>query len=212
MAEIKSHNNEAQSPVKKLLVPDFLQLTTYAMVSILLLAIMRLGEIWGWFSKSVSKPNTSDQFASNPTMLHNVWESVSQGRTPQVIFWIIVGISVYGFVWFLWNISNNVRNDLIAGDYVHPRNYDTKKYWQSLIARKIFFVLAVMIFIFYLVVYIKLFALMAALCQNTISDFEVEKSLSILISCPLVGAVLTHILVVIARIAMNSWRTIYIDL
>lgn len=212
MAEIKSHNTSSKDAIKSLLIPTLVEAFFYLFVSVLLLALLKVETIWKSVKDSLSSTTMSREVVTNNIPAHSFWQSVSDSRLPQILFWVAVGLLMYGLVWFVWNLSNNVRNDIVADDYVHPRTYNRRRYWQSLIVRKAFFAVSIIVLIIYVIVFFNMFSVMADLCHTAIKEFEPKSSLGVLISSPLVGGLLIHFLVVLGRITLNAWRTIYIDL
>lgn len=212
MLEIKSHNSSPTQAFRSLLVPSLTEALLYLFISMLLLALLKAQAIWHWVTGNLATSSSSSIPAAHPSAIHSFWTFISQGRLPQILFWITVGIVVYSLIWFAWNIINNVRNDIVAADYVHPRSYNRKGYWESVLARKAVFVISVIVLFSYAVVVFKLFLVMADLSYAAIESSTLLNSLTLVASSALVGALSIYFLVVLGRLVGNSWQAIYKDL
>lgn len=66
---------------------------------------------------------------------------LSRGRLSEILFWGIVGTSVYFVLWLVRNVWVNIHNDFAVDKFQHPLNYDKTKYWQTVVRYKLAFIL-----------------------------------------------------------------------
>jgi hypothetical protein len=178
MQSLQSHNSIGATD-KRFLLPGGWQILLYALISVLLLIAFNLKAAWHYLNNSVLKPEggLDNILAHQAPGVHKVLNSVSQSILLQFVFWLFVGCAIYIFIWFAKNIAINVLNDIVADNYVHPKSYNRALYWESVIARKIFFGLSVFLLFTYIVVAIKLLSLLANLCYDRVVSFNATQSL-----------------------------------
>lgn len=207
--KFKSHNSFFEA-FKGFLVPDPTGVVLYFSVSVVLLGLLNSKALWHWLNGSlvVSDSGAALPVTYTPT-IDRLWAFVSESQLLQVLFWVVVGIVAYTLVWFVWNVINNLRNDIVASDYVHPSSYTRLNYWRSVLASKVIFVVSIIVLLVYLVLFFKLFSVIANLSLSAVDNFRLINSLVLLISSPLAGTFLIYFLVILGRVAKNSWESIY---
>jgi hypothetical protein len=212
--ENKIESNSSIDKDVTFFLPTVYQVILYFLVSCLLLIMLNLGKAWKYLNDTVLKPQggLDSVIATNTPSLHKILNSISQSIILQVIFWVFVGCVVYVLIWFVKNITINILNDITADQYVHPKSYHRSSFWSSIIARRIFFWISVIILIVYLSVSMRFIAYLANICYDAVVKFSpLQSSLDILESALVVTGII-YILVVILHIAVNSWRLMYKDL
>lgn len=215
MEDIHSYNSRAAPGIKQLLVPSPAQIFLNLIIGILILALLNIKGIWQFFTTGVTADSTID-FGSLindrlPWVTGFIY-NLTHGRIIQVLFWLFVGCIVYMMIWFLGNFFTNIRNDIVADEYVHPQFYNRVGYWGSVFARKIFFISIVMVLIAYIYAGLKLIASLAALSYQSISIFQLPMSMVVLAGSIMGVAIAIQVFQVLFKISKNSWQVIYKDL
>lgn len=213
--EIQSFNSKNTRLVSRgLLVPNVAQAVFYALIGLLVLAALNGQEIWHYFNHNILSIQSGAGITINENsgFLAQAVNSVSRSRAPQIIFWVFVGCGAYTLVWLTGNIFTNIRNDFVADEYIHPPGYSHAKYWKSVLARKIFFSLTLLLLLIYVYTLVRLFPLLAAACQRAVENFSPTSSLLKLAGALLAATIIIHLFVFMVRLLMNSWKFIFRDL
>jgi hypothetical protein len=213
MKPIESHNSIGVTN-KKFLLPGGWQIFLYTLISTLILIALNIKAAWKYLNDSVLTPEGGlDSIIANQSPgAHKFLNALSQSILLQFVFWLFVGCGVYIFIWFAKNIAINVLNDIVADKYVHPKSYNRAMYWESIIARKIFFGLSVFMLLTYLAASTKLLFLLANLCHDKVITFHASHSIPILALALLATTALVYALILLLHTVVNSWRLIYRDL
>lgn len=213
MAVIKSHNTENITLERQLFLPSLIEMLLYILTSVILLLASNVKAIWDYLSFDPAGQHKAAALingSGNETSAGILGSSL-QGRLGQMIIWGVVGVAIYVVIWFLRNTIINLRNDLVADEFVHPRSYNRSRYWQSIIARKAFFGFMSIVFIGFIYLLFKLFPVLSSMFFFGTHQLD-QSHITQLVGSLLALAVLLHVLVVLARMTINSWRYIYSDL
>lgn len=206
----KSYNTTVGATAKPYLLPGIAQILLYLLLSILLLLALNARNIWRYFSDTVVI--SQSQLEPSSSWISRTWDSVLHGIWLQILFWILVGCLVYIFIWFLSNIIANIRNDIIADDYKHPAFYSHYKFWESVLARKVFFGVSLTLLIIYFFFFARMTKLLAQLCYSAFSNFSWTSSLQSTVGAIISCAFLIYILILLLHITANAWRVTFKDL
>jgi len=208
---VKSNNSDSKDLVRQFIVPSPLQAVIYLLVSMLLLVLIKARAIWEALGGSILIEQSSGAAANTPAST-NIWGQISNSPIPQIVFWGAIGMIMYAVVWFAWNIITNLRNDMAADEFVHPKNYDRSKYWKTVLARKGFFAASVLLIAIYLYALAKFLPVIADASYSDIASFSFPSSVIGLVLYFLVIGALIHLFVLLIRVMANAWRSIYKDL
>jgi hypothetical protein len=210
---ISSYNSSIE--FRDNLFPGMMQLIFCTLLAIILLAILNGRAIWTYLTTGLA-PNSTVDLGSvinrYAPWTYKVFDFVTHGRVSQMLFWVFVGCVAYMLIWLGGNVLTNIRNDIVADAYVHPKFYNRSGYWSSILSRKVFFVCLMIIFLIFLYTFGRLAQVMANLTFQSIADFEVVRSLLTIAGSILGLAVLIYCLTLLLRIIRNTWRYIYKDL
>jgi hypothetical protein len=199
---------------KQFILPNGVQLLLYLLIGVLLLMLLNIGKIWTYLNTVILSPEGGlDSILANQVpWLHNLLNRLSQSVALQFLFWLCVGCIIYIFLWFVKNIFINLRNDMVADKFVHPSAYNRKHYWESVIARKAFLWVSVVMLLVFAVTSGRLLFSLATHCYNQVVTFQMPSSLiNLSISVAAVTG-LIYIFVLLIHIAINSWQLTYKDL
>lgn len=203
----KSYNTIVGLTPKQYLLPGFVQIFLYLLLSLFVLMALNTRNIWHYFKDVTVLPNGS---TDNSTDLANRgWHLISHGVWLQILFWVLVGCLVYIFIWFLSNLIANIRNDIVADQYKHPSTYSRLKFWESVLSRKVFFGFCVIVLIVYLWFFVLMANLLAKLCYSAFTNFGWLSSTGELLGAVISCAFLIYLLVLLVHITANSWRLIF---
>ena len=134
-----SYNSRVKPSLRRFLVPGAADIALYLFMSLVVLLLVNARAIFNYFSSNnLTGQSIGDIIDRKAKNFQSIWAQISQGRILQIIFWALVGIFIYITVWFIRNILLNIRNDIVADEYVHPLSYKRSKYWHTVIGRKIF--------------------------------------------------------------------------
>lgn len=213
---IKSHNSTSivGATSKSFLIPGVPQFFLYILISALLFIVLNIKHIWDYLNNTVLGPQGGlDKFISEKAPgIHDFLNTLSQSIILQVLFWLCVGCIIYIFIWFVSNVAVNIINDVVADKYVHPKTYNRSSYWSSVLARKVFFWISIVILIFFIGVAMKFLVVLSKICYEETLDFQAGSSLLTFLQCLLSAALLIHIFILLMHTVTNSWRLIYKDL
>jgi hypothetical protein len=212
MQNINSNSSRvsAFSGIKSIFLPSGLVFFIYLVVSMLLLALANANNIWHHFSGYFSHQDGFDLGSKIP--LINTLSKSYQGRVLQIIFWIIVGIAIYSLFWFLRNIINNIRNDVVAGSYVRPRDYNVSNYWKPILVRKILFGFSLLLLIAYFFMSIRMVLVLGSVCYDYVVKFQPARSSLYILVGILATCLLLHVFIILCKFCARSWQFIYTDL
>jgi hypothetical protein len=212
--DIQSNNSKIGSISKHFLLPSGPQLLLYALISILLLIAFNIKRVWEYLNDVVLLPQggLDSLIAEHLPWLHKFLSSLSQSIILQVVFWLAIGCGIYIIIWFVKNIFINVKNDMVADNYVHPAYYKRSTYWESLAARKVFFWVVWFLLAAQIVSGLRLITYLANLCYMEVLDFHLVHSLFTMFQSVLAGTGLVYVIVLLIHLAVNSWHLIYKDL
>jgi hypothetical protein len=207
--KLKAHSNTFEV-IKNFFIPNPTGAVIYLFISAILLGALNFKTFWHLLNGSlvVSSGGAALPSAYN-SAFNNFWVYITQSRLLQILFWVFIGIVAYTLVWFIWNIINNLRNDVVAGDYVHPRSYTRASYWKSVLENKVIFAVSAIALVIYCLLLFKLFSVISSLFLSAIENFRLVNSLTLIVSSMLAGAFLLYFLVILGRITKNSWLSIY---
>ena len=200
---------------KSFLIPSVSQLVLYLLITTLLLVAFNLGHIWDYLNNNIlasGSDGLGDIIGDDSSSLHQFFNSISHSVVLQVVFWVCLGSLIYLFIWFVRNIVINILNDVVAANYVHPQGYNRFHYWESIIARKVFFAISLAILIFYFFAGWRLVDSLSELAYRLFPDFTDPQNFLKLAGIVVVIMALVHSFILIIRITVNSWRFIYRDL
>jgi hypothetical protein len=212
---VQSHNTGLSPALKELLLPGVAQSFIDLTLAGVLLMILKINALWAYFTTGVlagTQTDIGEIINQKAQGLHRFLDSISQGRFLQIVFWLFIGCIVYLLIWFTRSLFTNIRNDMIADEYVHPGGYNRAVYWESIIARKGFFACILIILIAFTIAGFKIAILLA---QTSISDVESlgsAHSLFKMVSAVFITAVMIHIFNILARLLGRAWNLIYTDL
>ncbi len=199
---------------RQFFLPSVTQLLLYVLMSVLVLAVFNAKNAWDYLDSSVIAPQggLGKILPQRSPEVNRFLNSFSHSIFLQVVFWVAVGCVVYLIIWFLRNIMINILNDIAAGQYVHPKSYKGVNFWGSVLTRKIYLGISIVILIIYTGSFIKLLINLSNFCYGLISDFHPAKSILELLGATAVTAVLIYFLILLVKIVVHSWRSIYHDL
>jgi hypothetical protein len=200
---------------KNFLIPTWSQLVLYLLISLLLLTVFNLRQLWEYLNNNILASDglgLGSVISENASGLHKLLNSLSQSIILQVAFWVCIGSLIYMLIWFVRNVVINILNDVVADSYVHPSSYSRFHYWESIIARKIFFGISLTVLLFYFFAGWRLMSSLAELAYQLFPQFTTPQNLLELTGAVLVTMALVHSFILITHITINSWRFIYRDL
>jgi len=216
MKQITAHSGsqgrETKSYTWDLLIPSPAHVFLYLLTSLILLFLLNIRAYWNYLNNDpIGQKTAQNLLVTTNNSDSSLWSSFISGRIGQIIFWVVVGAAIYTVIWFIKNILTNLRNDVVADEFVHPRFYNRAKYWGSVLGRKIIFMSVFFILAAYSYVLVRFTFVLSKLFFSVIYNFKFEDIL------PTIGPVvlmafLIHVLVILARLAANSWHFISLDL
>lgn len=209
--KIKSHNSEQFNLVKDLFLPSPLHLVLYLLTGTVILAAINTTRFWNYLSHNpVGRTRSLELFGSGNGS-DGILGGSTSGRVSQMLVWGLVGITIYVVIWFLKNIIINLRNDVVADEYVHPHSYDRTKYWKSVIARKVLFIFIVGVFTGYLYLLTQLTPILQGYFFQMVTQIN-GTTLSYGMASVASAALLLHVSISLFRLTISAWRFIYADL
>jgi hypothetical protein len=192
------------------MVPGALQIALYLFIAGLLLVLFNAADIWEAVNPDRSNGGTSDE--SVTVSQDGVWSSLTSGRLPQILFWGLIGMVMYGGVWFAWNVLTNLRNDMAADEFVHPKTYSRARYWSTVWGHKIIFAISALVLVVYGYVLFKLLMVLADSSYISVNDFSFPGTILKIGVSVVAIALMLHVFALLLRVSVNSWRSVYKDL
>jgi hypothetical protein len=213
--DIHSYNSSIGPSLQQFLLPSLPKLLLELLIGAFLLTALNIRSIWTYFTSGIlatTQFDLGDLINQKARGLHDFLNNISRGRFLQIVFWLFVGCIIYLLIWFIGNLITNVRNDIVADEYMHPAAYNRKNYWESVIARKIFFWCIVVVLIAYISAAFRFCIALAKYCNSALINFSWSRSLVVVVASIVITAILLQLLTILARIVANSWQFIYRDL
>jgi len=204
---IRSHSTQTSNPGRAFWLPDWLQLLLYFFISFLILVALNFRALWDHLNR-----DTLASTSENASGLQSWLAGSSQTRILQFVFWMFIGCTVYVFIWFIGSVFTNIYNDVVVDEYVHPKTFNRKRYWQSVLFRKLFWITSLVTLMAFILTSIKLMPQLGNLAFRGVQDFNWRDS-----SLELLGALaattgIIYLFVLLVHICLNSWRAINRDL
>ncbi len=208
-----SYNSRFSISAKQFFIPSRTQISLYVLISSLLLVVINGPTIWTKFKSNLQTDITfSDVIVGNAPFLQKFIDRLSRSRIPEIVFWLLVGCTVYIIVWFIHNITNNVRNDVVADAYLHPTNYNRRLFWQSVLARKTLLFFCLVVLIAYIFAGLKFLSVLAKFFYAAIDNFMLPSSIMEIILCIAMTTLLLYLFILLAHLTINLWRLVYRNL
>ena len=207
MSTSKTNDKKIDKLYRNFFIPSPYQIILYLLVGALLLVLIKARAIWEELGGSLIIDTIAETPAAN-----SAWGKIASGPLPQIVFWALIGMIMYFVVWFVWNIFINLKNDMAADKFVHPRNYDRNNYWSGVLAHKAFFALTVVVFISYIVMMFKFLPVIADSAYSALSSFNFPKDLLSTAIYVSISGLLVYVFVLLLRLSANTWQSVYKDL
>jgi|SRR5581483_11328469 len=210
---LQSYNSRVKNSLRLFLMPGPADIALYLFLALMLLLGLNAINIWDYFSShNLVSQNLGQLISQNEPWIPNFLKRLSEGRLLQGVFWAVLGIFIYILVWSLRNLTVNIRNDIVADEYIHPAEYKRFIYWRSIIGRKVMFVVAVVVWVAYIISGVQLVSSLATTCRQAVASSDWLSILTQLLGCWIVVSVLIYLLILLGRVVMIGWRLIYTDL
>lgn len=213
--KVLSYSSRTASDLKSLLTPTVPQLLLNLVLAALILLVLNSRAILHYFTKGIdenSKVELGDLISSRLPAVYDLFESLTQGRFVQFVFWLFIGCITYIFIWLLGNFITNIRNDIVADEYVHPQSYNRAGYWGSVVARKMLFVCTLFVLSAYVYVGAKLIILLAGLCYQSAIESQWLNTSGVILGSLLVTAFVLQVFSYLYTVVVNAWKIVYKDL
>lgn len=208
-----SYNSRLSISLREFFLPSVAQVSLYTLIGTLLLVLLSSGEIWKKISGDYfDNAGFGEIFNHSVPSVTTFINKIQMGRLPLAVFWGLIGCSIYIIIWFIINIINNVRNDIIADSYLQSTGLRRRLFWESVIARKILLSFCVVLVVAYIVVGLKFLPIVANFFYSAISSFRLPVStLKIIISISII-TFLIYLFILLSHLTVNLWRLVYRDL
>ena len=213
--DIESYNTRQANSLKNNILPSGLQVMVYVLFSIALLMVMNIGAIWNFINSSVgvSSDTANIAVADQFSRFSDFTNGLFHGRLAPMLFWACIGMITYMIVWLIQNAAANVSNDLEAEKFNHPIGFDRQRYWHSIASHKIFLVFSGLIAgVFLYLCVANFFPLTAKVFYASIYDWHWATSPFRLVADICLTVVFIYTLMILLRMARNSWRLITTNL
>lgn len=210
MKEIKSSSDKSIH-LRKLFVPSAIELAIYILLGVVLLSLFNLKVLWESLSNAAAVPvETANSVVSNQGRLAGQFiDGMFDGRLTTFVFWGFVGCLVYVVIWLIQNVLLNIKNDVVAGDYVQPKSSEKRGYWSTVIAEKLFLAGLVVIFILFVSLGLKFLApVFSKLFYVAVYNFRFPVSVFEILTAVALMALVVYLTVLVARLAISTWRNI----
>ncbi len=214
MESIHSHNTSNTFVLRRFILPSPVQILLYILSGLIILSAINARAIWRYlYNDPAGQQRAVSIFTESPSSQASsgFLSSLAQGRLLQILLWTLIGVVIYSVIWFIKNLFNNVRNDIVADEYVHPKSYNRLGYWKSILLRKAFFILNVSVLLGLIYASARILPLLSSTFYLSIHNFRLADISGVFVSS-LMLAVLMHVVVVTIHTTLNSWRFIYADL
>ena len=206
-----SYNTASQHVIGGLSRPTLVEMFLYLIIGIIFISVINFGTLWSAINNTVQTKAVDTSTVVDEKLIDfgDKLNSLLDGRTGQMLFWAVVGCLIYMFIWLAQNTVINLRNDVVADKYLHPRSYKSSSYWESVVAHKIFFGTLLIGFLTY--VYLSLVLFLPILSQAyyiATFKFEFPSSILQLITVYVLSGLLIYIFVVLGKIVIYSYQAI----
>lgn len=211
MNDLTSHSGSLANQLRSFLVPSQVETLLYLFASSAVLVGFNAKALLQAFQLNLSLPDGTVENLYNERMaqVKDLAGSLLEGEIVTVLFWAFVGSGIYIAVWLLQNTVLNLRNDIVADLYRHPKNYSHVGYWSSVIAQKMFFVCSLVALAVFTLAAVKfIFPVITKLFYVALFDFRLPESVLELFVAVLCGAAAIFVFVLLVRFVTHSWQWI----
>lgn len=212
---IHSYNSRPSEVLKQLFIPTPSQLVLDFTLAIMILLSLNVRAIWHYFTRGItpdSQVELGSLISERLPFVTDFLDRLARSRLIQILFWLFIGCVVYLVIWLIGNFITNIRNDIVADEYMHPKSYDRSGYWGSVLAHKVMFVCTVFILLAYTLAGSKLIISLGTLCYQALLEFHWLRSPATLLGALLVSVLILQIFFFLLGFVRNTWRIIYRDL
>lgn len=206
------YNSRPSLSLRQFFIPTLSQSSLYLLISSLVLILTNAHAIWKLFSNNYLAKASFNEFVnqSAPSVTQHI-NKLQNSRLPLYILWGVIGCSVYIIMWFISTTAINIRNDLIADSYLHPKDYNRQKFWRSVIGHKTFLLFLSITLIAYVYTFVRFLGTTSKLFYSAIENFRLSPSVIEILLSIATMAILIHILIVLLHLVYNSGRDIYFN-
>lgn len=208
--QIDSQTAKSAEHIRRFIIPGWLQIVLYTLIAASLLLIFNAQDIWNNLKPTIVFDEGAAAYSSPEA--GNIWDRISNSPAPQAVFWGIIGAVMFTVVWFIWSTIANLRNDVVAAGFVHPKHFDSSRFWRAILVRKIYFVFLVLFLIVYFFVTFEMLQVISELAYSTIQDWSFLSSLARMIIYIAVISFLLHLFALLFLLTTRAWQSIYRDL
>lgn len=209
--QIDSQTTKVAELVRRFIVPGWLQIVLYVLIASCLLLIFNAQDIWRSLGPTIVIDDTAAG-SYGPDASGGIWDRISTSPIPQAVFWGIIGAVMFSVIWFIWSTIANLRNDVTAASFVHPKHFDSLRFWRDILFRKGYFVFLISVFIAYIFVMFELLQVISDLTYSAIQSWAFPTSLIELIIHLAVISLLLHVFALLFLLTARAWQSIYRDL
>lgn len=207
------YKDGSRPSLRELIFPSRHRVISELIIGTILLAFLNSRAIWSYLNSNhwlqSQQLDFGDILNAKIQHIYYYFSGLAGGRFLQIVFWLIVGCLIYLLIWFMINIITDIRNDIVADSYVHPRFYNRAAYWQSIIFDRILLVSIVVVFLVYIFLFLKFLPKLAKLCYEALQSFSLPHSPLVIVACIIGLAVLLQALGLLSRLLINAWKYIY---
>jgi len=200
---------------KRFLLPSWPKILLYLLIGSLVLVAWDARPIWNQYNNGILLQNSVSIGSVTPKpggLAARAFDNLINGRVAQIVFWAFAGCAAYVVIWFITNIFTNLRNDVVADEFIHPPGYNRKGYWESVLARKSFLIAAVITLVGSIFMSLRLMPLLARFFITSLQPFKLWPSSGEFAGSIIGAAAVVYVLILVLHIAFNAWRTVYTDL
>lgn len=202
MSEYHSGSNLKQHTTRDLLLPSNLVLLLYLLLSLVILTFLNIA-VFGQLlvGESINAENIApltDRFSDFQDRL---------GTPIVMVFWLFIGVVTYTLIWLSENVVFIAKSEVKASQYIYRSPAIQKKYWESTIASNAFLVFAVLLWISFVALYLRLLLpAYADLFHSALFSAPLyERFLDI--GAALLGNTLSiYFILLLRRVIAQSWR------
>jgi hypothetical protein len=202
MAEYRSGSTIRQHRWRELFLPPLIVWLLYGFISLCMLGFLNIPAFWSiWFDQTINiseLTTLTDKFSGFQDRL---------GTPIVMVFWLFIGALTYFVIWFVENVFLIAKTEVEQSQYVYQNPALKKKYWESTLASNVFLAFAIMVFVSFIALYLRLLLPTYAHLFNSglFSDPIYRRFIDI--GAAIIGNVLSiYFLLLLRRIITYSWR------
>lgn len=158
--ELHSHSSDLDKTLRRFFIPSLVDFIVYLVLGAILLLVLNHQAISNLLHADTLTPTDVAHlvFSTRFELIGTALNHPIFGRLSLLLFWAFIGCVTYMVLWLVQYLLTTAREDYVEGQqYVHPKTFNKSSYWQSIIAHNIFLFSAIVVFLGFAYLSLRMF-------------------------------------------------------